>query len=731
MRKIILSLLILNTQVAFSQQIFNVAKAKPELLCFQTDENIQLDGKLNETCWKSAAVATDFIQIEPSQGERSHFRTEVAVIYNSKAVYISFICYDTLGKNHYRAPDLKRDFEYLQHDMVAIAIDGFNDYRNSMTFATNVYGAQKDYLSFDDTYFDSDWNGLWTVRTSRTDSNWIAEFEIPWKTLRYKKMADGDPQTIGINFFRLRRNSNEISVWAPYPRSFGFNRMEYAGVLTGLKPPKPSSNIQVNPYSLLASGNQRSNIVNSKNSTKFKMGGEAKWAITPNLVADATINTDFAQADADVQVNNLSRLSIFFPEKRQFFLENASLFGPGLNNENSNMTIQPFFSRRVGLDDNGSPIPIEVGGRIVYRSTQRNFGVMYVRQQTRDSIRAANFIIGRYSQNIGRANHVGVVLVSKMQEDDINKSVNSNVVGGVDGFFRIKNAHSINFMLLESGDNGTKAGYSGFAQYLYTTNFLQAWLTESFVSRDFNAQAGFISRGDVINTSPGLSLNVRGKWLPTIIRSYAPALFAEWYHQQSTGVLLEKNISFIPLNFVFSNGGSARFSVFSYKQYLPEDFKPLGVVIDSGNYKYTRQALLFSTNGSRKISGSAKYEWGKYYNGNLSAISTSLLYAPTPFMSIKLSVNSNRIKHAGKDAVNKEVNLYTVEGRFAVNPQIQLTALYQRNSLNNQDGYNIRMSWEYKPLSYIYLVWNKSSSINITQQQQQTGIIKVSYLRQF
>jgi len=224
----------------YSQETVSALKNLYSFEAFHTTENIILDGKLNEACWANARPAGNFIQIEPRQGDPSAFKTEVKAVYNSRALYISFACYDSAGKKNLRAPNLKRDFNHLQNDMVAIGIDGFNDGRNSVTFAANAYGAQKDYLSFDDNYFDNDWNGLWSVRTTRTDSCWVAEFELPWKSLRYKKTSDLS-QVLGINLFRLQRNSNEISVWSPYPRSFGFNRMEYAGKLTGLVLPDPSS----------------------------------------------------------------------------------------------------------------------------------------------------------------------------------------------------------------------------------------------------------------------------------------------------------------------------------------------------------------------------------------------------------------------------------------------------------------------------------------------------------
>jgi hypothetical protein len=736
MRLIILNFFLLIGNYIFSQTTFDASKVKLQIQACETNEPIHLDGELKESCWLKASIAGNFIQVEPNQDKPSNFRTEVKAVFNNKALYIAFVCHDTVGKNHYRAPDLKRDFDYLQNDMVAIGIDGFNDQRNSITFATNAYGAQKDYLAFDDTYFDSDWNGLWSVRTTRTDSCWIAEFELPWKTLRYKKPAN-DTLKMGLNLFRLRRNSNEISVWSPYPRSFGFNRMDYAGVLFGIKPPKPSSNVQFTPYTLVSNYKSKGDLFGNIKGSTIKAGGEFKWAVTPNLVVDGTVNTDFAQADADVQVNNLSRFSIFFPEKRQFFLENASLFGMGLSpidddGKGGNMILQPFFSRRIGLDDNGNPVPITGGSRLVYRSEKINFGGMYIHQKATDSLSAVDFAIARFSENLGKESHLGAMIISKLGEPDGSKPSHNNIVGGLDGFFRVSNTQSINFMVLQSSTSNThQSGLSGYAQYLYTSNLINAWFTQSLVSKKFNAETGFLSANDIISTTPGFVFDIRKKWLPAFIRNYAPGLYMEWYSLASTGNLQERMIKVNPLYFNFTKGGHAGVSLIIEKQNITESFAPLGVTINTGIYQYHRQRIFAATDASQKLSFTGQYEWGRYYDGYLHTLDAFLLIAPDPFFSLKLLINSNELRKVGQDSISKQVNLYTIESRFALNPRVQLTAFYQKNSIGKQDSYNFRFSWEYHPLSYIYLIWNNRSFTTSSIQEERTAMFKISYLKQF
>jgi len=306
-----------------------------------------------------------------------------------------------VGRKAIRAPDFKRDFDFRSHDLVSIAFDGFNDKRNAMTFVTNAFGVQRDLLSFDDLYYDIDWDGLWKVRTNRTDSGWTAELAIPWQTLRYPRTTDTIQQW-GFNIYRNRRLSNEVSSFSPFPRIFSSQRMAYAGLLSNLRPPPPKPNIRVLPY-VLGSYDHYKNFDTTIKSeqTNLKVGGDIKWAINPNAVLDLTANTDFAQADADQQINNVTRFSVFFPEKRQFFLENASLFGIGISPSDDGsggfMRVQPFFSRSIGLDTAGNPIPIDAGGRFVYRSDKRNYGVIAMRQRETSTSPGTNFFVGRFS----------------------------------------------------------------------------------------------------------------------------------------------------------------------------------------------------------------------------------------------------------------------------------------------------------------------------------------------
>lgn len=714
---------------------FKPDSVKRTLQASQIFKSIHVDGILDEQEWLNAAVSTRFVMIEPHQGGEPNFTTRVKALFNRQFLYFGIYCQDTLGRKGIRATDFKRDFSIRQHDIISLSFDGFNDKRNAMTFVSNPYGVQRDLLSFDDIYYDLDWDGLWKVRTTRTDSGWYAEIAIPWQTLRYPRRTDSVQQW-GFNAFRLRRLNNESSAFSAYPRSYTSTRMEYAGLISGLQPPPPKPNIRLQPFVLgsLDRFNGYDSSVNPK-ASNVKLGGDLKWAINPNAVLDLTVNTDFAQADADRQVNNVTRFSVFFPERRQFFLENASLFAPGVGPyddlSGGSMRIQPFFSRRIGLDDFGNPIPIDAGGRFVYRSEKRNFGAMAIRQREQDESPAANFFVGRYSENFGQQNRIGALVTLKNQ-DGI-----TNLVSAADGFFRLGEKHSLNTMVIHSSNSGKSGqqGMAGFAQYYYTNNQWRIWMTQTFVTKNFDPGIGFVSRSDVIGSTPGVFWYYRGNKLPLkkIIRAFEPGLMTEFYLQASTGRLIERQINFNPVWLNFQNGGYFGYLVNPTYQLLTDTFPPSSkIAIAPGEYNFVRHSIYASTDPSRIISLQANTDFGTFYNGKLWSGDLSLQFAPIPHVSILARFNRLHFKNVGAPQADDRIDLYSIQGRFALNPRLQLIGFYQRNTNNKSTNVNIRLSWEYQPLSYIYLVYNHRGfeTLSARKLTEDHAIAKISYLRQ-
>ena len=706
--------------VAVGQQVFAPLANQMNLKPLRIDENIKADGHLDEAIWKQAtAIHLDF-QVEPFQGNKASFKTEVKVVYNHKYLYVAAIAHDTIGRNQYRSPNLKRDYMFEENDLFGIALDGFNDKRNAIVLQSNAYGVQRDLLSFDDRQYDVDWDGLYRVRTHRSDSSWVAEFAIPWQTLRYPTSQENEVQAWGINFFRVRRASNELSVWSPHPRSMSPLRMDYAGKMFGIVPPPPTkTNIRVNPYLL-------------HDKSGLKMGGEVKWAISPTSILDFTVNTDFAQADVDRQVNNLSRFSVFFPERRQFFLENASLFGTGLAPVNEviggSMRIQPFFSRTIGLDASAQPLAITAGTRYVYRSEQRNFGGIFMRQGEGDGDPFTNFWVARYAENIGKQNRIGALVTTK-QSPSYQQST-----GAIDGFVRFNDQFSFAGMATVTKDSKTNLdGFAEYGQFLYKGNLITAYWTHSVVGENYNPAMGFVSRRNIMSNSQGIDFNVRAKWLPAFVRAWNPGVYTELYHSLSTGNLVEQRFLSGPLWFSLQNGGIIGAYVEASIQRLEDPFTPVGIMIKPGNFNYFRKGINLLSDPSSKYSGSFNYEWGGYYNGHLQYFQIKSRLSPIPHVNVGLSFERSLFEKVGTIPTNKQVDLAQIETRFALNPRVQLIGFYQKNTSDDLSALNLRFAWEYQPLSYIYLVFNQMESRRAdgSRQNDQMILTKLSYLKQF
>ncbi len=730
---IVLFIILPHLLIAQDATIFPPNPVKRVLESVKIEGSLHIDGRLDEAEWQLAKAESGFTQIEPFQGNPANNETVIKVLYNRQYLYFGVIAKDSLGKKGLRAVDFKRDFDFRQHDLINLCFDGFKDERNAMVFATNPFGVQRDLLSFDDLFYDVDWDGLWIVRTSRTDSGWVAEIAIPWQTLRYPKTNDS-LQSWGFNLYRNRRYSNEVTAFSPFPRAFSATRMDYAGLLTHLQPPPPKPNLRLQPYSLLSYNRVPDAVTNKeKTEVKFKLGGDVKWAINTNTVLDLTANTDFAQADADRQVNNVTRFSVFFPERRQFFLENASLFGFNVqraaDGSGGGMAIQPFFSRSIGLDTAGQPIPIDAGGRLVYRSNTQNFGAIVMRQRAIEGTPATNFFVGRYSRNFGNQNRIGGLVTVKNRPD------RTNVVSTIDGFFRLGETQSINSFVMHSTDGKAgKQGFAAIAQYINATNNYKIWLTQSVVTKNFNPEMGFVARKDVIGTTPGINWYYRGKLLPfkKFIRAFEPGFLPEFYWQASTGKLIESQLPFFPVWLNFQNGGYLGYSINPVYQNLTEAFEPLGISFSPGKYRYFQQQIWFSTDPSKFIYLFGQLDWGTYFNGRLSIADINVKLAPSPHFSFLGRVNRNKFSNAGINRENKTVDLYSIEGRIALNPRLQLIAFYQQNSENERKNYNIRLAWEYRPLSYIYVVVNKNdyrNDLNV-RQVEDYAIFKLSYMLQ-
>ncbi len=490
---------------------------------------IKIDGKLDEMDWQRAKSVTEFFRMEPRQGDEYLYDTRVKILYDEKNLYVGAFCKDSVGRTGIRVQDLRRDFRWGENDIFLVQLDPQNLKQYCVSFQTTPYGNQRDLQNFNDENTDNDWNALWSVRTHRTDSGYFAEFAIPFKSIRYEEPAPGELPTWGITFSRLARRDYEQTVFPAIPQSFSPYRMTYAARLEGLELPEPSANVRIEPYLLYQYDDIEDGEVKSTDGD-VKLGGDIKWAINPRSVLDLTFNTDFAQADVDRAVNNLERFNIFFPERRQFFLENSGIWaGAG------NRSVTPFFSRTIGLQGNfdAAPARIDGGARYTMRNEDRAVAGLYIHQAETSNSAAASFGVARYPQNYGNENNIGVMVTHRLDErsSELGTQESNNTTLTVDGLIRPRDELTITYMVSGSRDNSNDTlGIAGSLFAGYSTNKLYAgWLT-NFVSEDYNPDMGFVFQKNVIQHNPGGYFIWRPKNIPWIRRFDPGAFFTIFHH---------------------------------------------------------------------------------------------------------------------------------------------------------------------------------------------------------
>ena len=702
-----------------------------EIKAIRSTAPIRIDGVLDEADWEHAIPITNFFRMEPRQGGEFKYKTSVRVLFDDKNLYVGAFCEDSLGRKGVRVQDLRRDFLWDQNDIFGIQLDPQNLKQFAVSFQTTPYGNQRDLQNFNDQITDNDWNAIWTVRTTRTDSGFIAEFAIPFKSLRYDEVPEGQAVEWGVTFYRLARREFELTVFPAIPQSFSPFRMSYAAKLTGLKLPPASANIRAESYTLF----QNEELTTEERSTSqsdLKVGGDIKWAVNPSTVIDFTFNTDFAQADVDRAVNNLERFNIFFPERRQFFLENSGIWAGGRQT-----SIRPFFSRRIGLQGNfnAAPARIDAGTRFTVRDEKKAIAGLYMHQAETQNSAAASFGVARYLRNYGRENNIGMMVTHRLNEASsaLDLSTQNNSTITLDGLIRPSSIWSV--VYLASGSIDHEENQTGFAGRLFVgrsaNNSYWGWVTEA-TSDNYNPAMGFVRQRNVIRHNPGGYWIVRPKQLPWV-RRWDPGFFIDYYHDASDpGKFQQANIWLFPIWTYFTDGSFVAYSIFPTWQNINFNFAPLGVQIAEDDYYYTRHRVRFNTDQSQIWSLTGTLEWGTFYNGDRTTISSGLRLAPSVKAAFTADFEYNGLRDLGLNSEDLDTRLITLGGRFAANPRTQISAFYQHNSFDDSGRWNVRFSWEYRPLSFIYLVFNdgrfEDSNSSIAEQQLVT---KLTFIKQF
>ena len=478
----------------------NAHKDKKITALHVENESIEVDGDLGEPEWKMAEPATGFVQSTPLMGRPASERTEVRILYDRNNIYVGAYCFDSLGQEGIVVNDMERDFYSLDSDFFQVIFDTFNDDRNGMGFSTNPEGSRRDLqIGSDGNSFNRDWDSAWYVETKKTDQGWQAEFAIPFKTLRFNDSEEN--QLWGVNFDRRIRRKNETSYWAPIPRPYRVYRVSLAGTLDGISGVQQGRNLYIKPYVSAPI------VRREEDDWDFQpdAGMDLKWGLTSEMTLDLTFNTDFAQVEADQQQINFTRFSLFFPEKREFFLENASVFELGRvrfrggsggrsrrsgRSRSSRYDLIPFFSRRIGIAD-GDLVPILGGARLTGRAGKYRLGVLSMQQDEFADSPSTNFSVARIRRDIFQNSDLGVILINKAEDGGY-----FNRTFGFDTSLRFLNYLDISTYALKTETPGLAgkdvAGRFGVAWQDPFWAFSASYLS---IEEHFNPEVGFVQRG--------------------------------------------------------------------------------------------------------------------------------------------------------------------------------------------------------------------------------------------
>jgi hypothetical protein len=703
----------LNAACACAQLDYSAARAQRKLQAMRTNEAITVDGQLNETAWATAPKADKFIQNEPRPDQPASEDTEVRVLYDKENLYIGVYAYDREPEKLIVA-ELNRDFTRDIGDTVEIVIDTFHDERNGYQFATNPEGAMWDgQMANEGRETNESWDSVWYVKTKRHSDGWTAEFSIPFKSLKFREL---DVQSWGINFYRNLRRKNEDSYWSPLPRIYTLNRVSLAGTLGGLEGVKPGRNIRIKPYVV----GSLSQFADGDKDWTGDAGIDVKYGLTTGLTWDFTLNTDFSQVEADEQQINLSNFSLFFPEKREFFLENSGIFqfgsafpdrqpnagGGRLTTLNNDFYL--FFSRRIGLSDSGTPIPIYGGTRLTGRAAGLELGFLNMQQKEigdprlRNFSPGTNFSVARVRKNLLGNSDIGVMMVNK---EDTN-SAHYNRVLGADANLRFGQKFSIYSYLAKSfvnnGGDGDLAGRIGYAYEGPEWSFRTAY---TGIQEDFVDEMGFVPRRGVRKVSGYAGWRYRPESLQRYIRQINPH-FQFDYLMDKDGVLTYRHIDYhVPFN--FQDGSFVEVGVNPYRERYFRPFRinsRRGISVPVGVYTFDEYFITGRTNSSRPVSVNFRYTIGPYYTGYKHTYGLGGTFRINYKLTTSFNYTHNNINLTQGQF---KTNLLSIRGNYAFTTAMFLNALVQYNNDARQWSSNVRFNLIHRPLSDLFVVYNE------------------------
>ena len=707
---------------------------RPSIAALAIDEPIVVDGRLDEPAWDRAEVGNGFRQREPREGAPASERTEFSIAYTPSTLYVALRAFDR-EPERIIAKEMERDAELASDDSFVLVFDTFLDGRNAFAFATNPNGARHDALITDEGRdVNVEWDGVWTVRSRRTTDGWTAEIAIPFATLRFDPALD----RWGLHVQRLIRRKSEEVNWAYLPRStlpittsgvshYAAYRVSLAGSLTGLAGLRRSRSLDVKPY-LIGSASEEPPVRTS--GTDLDGGLDIKWGVSKSVALDLTYNTDFAEVEVDDLQVNLTRFSLFFPEKRDFFLENAGIFefGPPQRVPWMPALMKAFFSRRIGLDG-GETVPMDLGARLTGRLGEWNFGVLGVGTGEADvgsrSVPQTAFSVARVKRNIGQRSSVGAIFT---QRDPATRGEEN--LYGFDIELKPTQLLQLNGYWSRSERPGTSGDDASFGAGVgFQGSTLTASLDFIESQQNFDPGVGFLLRENFRLFNP------RFIWQPRIERAGIRSWYAEGTHRRfersSDGRLESEETVLYPVGMVFKTNDFLEIGAVRTKERLFAPFEIFpGVVIPPGLFESDGWELLLLTDASRSVSLRSFNFWGEFYQGDWVSVRQQLSLRLSRLVRASTTWSHHNVE-LPQGAF--EINLWSPGLDLSFTPNLRLNMIAQYNDAAEDLGVNIRFHWIYRPGADIFLVYNENWTAPSLRERRTEGrqlILKATYLFQ-
>lgn len=667
-----------------------------------------IDGNvMDDPAWETVNPYDEMWQSQPNAGKAASEKTEIRVAYDATTFYVSVICYDANPKALV-VSDARRDASLDETDAFSFILDTYNDGQNGFVFGTNPIGIEYDAQVNNEGQgnfsanrqqtgqiggFNLNWDASWEVKTEVGDYGWSAEFAIPLRTLRF---ASGENVEWGINFRRNIRKTNEIAYWASLPYQFNLNRLSLAGKLQGLNLQNPG-NLKVIPY-VLGRAVKDFSVEDPETEMEAEVGVDVKYSITPSLTLDLTYNTDFAQVEVDDQQVNLDRFNLFFPEKRPFFLENAGFFAIGSPGE-----VDLFFSRRIGIGEGGSPVPIIGGARLSGRVNKTNVGLlsMFTEEVADAGVGANNFTVARVSHEFAQRSAIGGAFINRQgtggEEDNYNRTM------AIDGRWGLgKKAQLSGFYGRTVTPGIDDNAYSFRMQTAYEWQGLDVFAAYSEVGEGFNPEVGFLARSAFRKPEFRVLKRIRPNGKFGLLELRPHVSYNSYINFDNS---LQSSFLHIDNHWEFISGMEIHTGINFTAEGVSEDFEiSEGVIVPAGAYRHSEAQLVFITNPSKMFSVSTRHVLGGFFGGKRynNSLTLNMIFGDKFNSALTWSRNDIELDNGKFDT-----NIFQARLSYSFTPRIYTQSLIQYNSVAELWSANIRFGWLQQANTGLFLVYNQ------------------------